>query len=224
MYNRQAEDNGGIRVREGCFISLEGTDGSGKSTQLRKIQEYFSDRDIDFFLIREPGGTSIGEKIRKIILDPANCEMDSMCEMMLYAASRAQLIREVVIPKVKEGKVVICDRFVDSSIVYQGIARGIGIDTVWEVNKHAINGCMPNLTLFFDIHPKEAGLRMKKSNRSLDRLEMEDEEFHVKVYEGYLKLANLYPERFKRIDSSKSIDETFESVKVHLDNILLKAN
>lgn len=209
-------------MKLGMFISVEGTDGSGKSTQLKKIHQYLIEKGYDVCLIREPGGTSIGEQIRNILLDSSNKNMSAICEMMLYAASRSQLINEVIKPALEKGKVIICDRFVDSSLVYQGGARNLGTKTVWEINSHAIGEFMPDITFFFDLHPDIAFERMNHSNRELDRLELENKEFHLSVYNNYLELANEYPERISRIDSNGTEDEIFANVLEVLERELNK--
>jgi dTMP kinase len=204
-------------MNKGVFITTEGTDGAGKSTQIDLIKKYFEDRDQEFEFVREPGGTQIGEKIRTIILDKENKNMSFITEMMLYAASRAQLIEEKIIPALNAGKVVICDRFVDSSFVYQGLARGLGIDEVKKVNDIATKKIVPDITFFFSLEPKISLTRIEK--KRADRLELEDISFHEKVYNGYKFLLNLYPKRMKEIDSSKSIEEVFDSVKFWLDQL-----
>ncbi|WP_416198895.1 MAG: dTMP kinase [Sporanaerobacter sp.] len=205
----------------GIFITLEGPDGSGKSTITEFIVEYLKDLNIDFIVTREPGGTSIGEDIRNIILDKKNINMSPRTEALLYAASRSQHVYEKIRPALEEGKVVLSERFVLSSLVYQGIGRGLGVLDVKAINDFAIEGVNPDLTLFFDIDPVKA-LSRKTGENSGDRLEMEGVNFHREVYNGYLKLISMYPENIKVIDASKSIEETFEEVKNELDKILKK--
>ena len=139
---------------KGKFITVEGTDGSGKSTQLKLLMDYLGTKNCDVVFTREPGGTEISEKIRDVILDINNKEMTDMTEALLYAAARAQHVQQKIIPAINEGKVVICDRFVDSSIAYQGAARGLGTDNIMQINSFALNGIMPDLTLFFDLPPE----------------------------------------------------------------------
>lgn len=205
----------------GIFITLEGPDGSGKSTITEFIVEYLKDLNIDFIVTREPGGTSIGEDIRNIILDKKNINMSPRTEALLYAASRSQHVYEKIRPALEEGKVVLSERFVLSSLVYQGIGRGLGVLDVKAINDFAIEGVNPDLTLFFDIDPVKA-LSRKTGENSGDRLEMEGVNFHREVYNGYLKLISMYPENIKVIDASKSVEETFEEVKNELDKILKK--
>lgn len=208
-------------MKKGLFISVEGGDGSGKSTQLKTIKKYMDDRGIPCVFTREPGGTAIGEKIRGIILDPENAEMCAWTEALLYAASRAQHVVQLVKPALEEGKCVVCDRFVDSSIAYQGHARGLG-NAVAEVNGHAVQGVMPDRTFFFDVDPGKAMERLS-SRKSKDRLEVEPGEFHQKVYEGYREIALRDAEngggRFVVIDASKDIAEVTDQVISSLDEL-----
>lgn len=205
----------------GIFITLEGPDGSGKSTITELIVEYLKDLNIDFIVTREPGGTSIGEDIRNIILDKKNTNMSPRTEALLYAASRSQHVYEKIRPALEEGKVVLSERFVLSSLVYQGIGRELGVSDVKAINDFGIEGVNPDLILFFDIDPVEA-LSRKTGENSGDRLEMEGINFHREVYNGYLKLISMYPENIKVIDASKSVEDTFEEVKNELDKIFKK--
>lgn len=200
----------------GKFITVEGTDGSGKSTQLEKLKIYLSSRNIKTLFLREPGGTQISEKIRDMLLDINNSKMAYETEALLYAASRAQLMKEKILPALESGIFVVCDRFVDSSYVYQGYARGLDIGMVKEINKYATFGVMPDITLFFDLSPEKA-IERKKEEKKLDRIEQEKIDFHKRVYNGYVELSKKYPERIKRIDASKDIDETFRQVKKYID-------
>jgi dTMP kinase len=208
-----------IHMNKGFFISVEGTDGSGKSTQIKLIEEFFINLKYDIVMVREPGGTTIGEKIREILLDKENSEMTEETEMYLYAASRAQLVKKVIIPSVNSGKIVICDRFVDSSLVYQGIGRGIGINSVLEVNKLAISNTMPDLTIFIEVDPTIA-LNRRSVETGFDRLEMEGVEFQNKIFNGYKELAVKFNERIKIIDGTKPVEEVFDSVKFWLEKLI----
>lgn len=203
----------------GKFITVEGTDGAGKSTQIELLVKYFKEKGFDVILTREPGGTSISEKIRDIILDTENSEMNDITEAMLYAASRAQHVNEKIIPAVKMGKVVICDRFVDSSVAYQGYARGLDMKLIEDINYYAVAGMNPDITLFFDLSP-EIGITRKKNMHSLDRIEKEKLDFHHKVYAGYKALLEKFPERIKRIDANQSIDEVHKEVINHIEKVL----
>lgn len=202
----------------GYFISIEGPDGSGKSTQIKLIKEYLIDQGYDVVETREPGGTRISEKIRDIILDTKNTEMSPVTEALLYAASRAQHVHELIKPSIEQGKIVICTRYVDSSIVYQGIGRGLGVDAVSTINNFAIQGLMPDLTLLFDVNPEKA-LKRKIIGGEADRLELEDIEFHKKVYKGYKEIAQKNS-RIKVIDASKSVNEIQEDVIKIINNFI----
>jgi dTMP kinase len=203
---------------KGKLIVIEGPDGSGKSTQIDIMRKYLEDKGFDVVETREPGGTKIGEKIRDIILDTENTEMDPVCEALLYAASRAQHVSEVIKPEIEKGKIVICTRYIYSSLVYQGIGRGLGVDMVSAINTAAIQGMMPDLTLLFDIDPV-VGIKRKISDGKADRLELEDIKFHKKVYNGYKEIASLYKD-IKVIDASRSIDEIQKSVLEIIDKTL----
>jgi len=189
---------------KGIFITIEGGDGSGKSTQIDLLMSYFNEHGYKVLLTREPGGTPISEKIRAVILDSNNMEMDNMTEVLLYAASRAQHVAEFIKPNIEEGKVVICDRFVDSSVVYQGYARGVGIDVVENINNYATQGLLPDLTILLDL-PPDLGLFRKKNQQALDRLELQSDAFHLKVNEGYRLLAKRHQKRILIVDATKSI-------------------
>lgn len=204
---------------KGIFITLEGPDGSGKSTIMKLIRDYLKDKNIDFITTREPGGTEIGEEIRKIILDEKNKNMSAETEALLYAASRGQHIHEKILPALKEGKVVLCERFVLSSLAYQGIGRNLGIDKVKMINDFAIKDVNPDLTLFFHINP-EITLGRKTKKKGGDRLEREGSKFHKEVYEGYMKLLKLYPENIEIIDATKSIKEVLNQSIYHIEKIL----
>lgn len=203
-------------MSRGLFITFEGTDGTGKSTQIEFAREYFESRGFNVLMSREPGGTSISEKLRDILLDKANGEMSPVTEMMIYAASRAQLVSEVIIPAVNDGTVVICDRFVDSSVAYQAFGRGLG-DMVADVNSYATTGLAPDITFFMDIDP-EVG-RSRIAGGELDRLEQEKSDFFRRVYDGYKSIAASDPDRVKTIDASGTIEEVRAAIEVHLDEI-----
>lgn len=203
----------------GKFITIEGTDGSGKSTQIELLMDYLRKKGADVIFTREPGGTQISEKIREIILDVDNSEMTGITEALLYAAARSQHVEEKIIPAIEAGKIIVCDRFVDSSIAYQGAARGLGAEKIMGINEAALHGIMPDMTLFFDLSP-EKGILRKKNERALDRLEKEKMDFHEKVYEGYKNLCKKYPERIKPIDADRSIDEVHSEVIEVIDGLL----
>lgn len=196
---------------KGLFITVEGPDGSGKTTQIKALEAYFKQKGYDVVITREPGGTKISEKIREIILDKENKEMDSITEALLYAASRAQHVTEVIKPAVDNGKIVICDRFMDSSIVYQGIGRKLGIRLIENMNKIAVKNYMPDITFLFKLQP-EVGIERKANQGNKDRLESENLAFHERVFEGYMMLEKLYPHRIKAIDANKSIEEIHQEM------------
>ncbi|WIV12320.1 dTMP kinase [Proteiniborus sp. MB09-C3] len=206
---------------KGLFITLEGPDGSGKSTIARFLADYIKEKGYDVITTREPGGTKISEDIRDIILDNNNTSMSYVTEALLYAASRAQHVSQKIRPAIDEGKVIICERFVLSSLVYQGIGRGLGIEKVKEINDFAIQGVEPDLILFFDIPPEIAIRRKTKKNQG-DRLEREKLDFHRKVYEGYLSLMEVYEGKIKTIDATKTKNDTFQQAKAALDNLFEK--
>lgn len=197
----------------GIFITFEGGEGSGKTTIANKVKEVLEHEGYNVTLTREPGGVEIAERIRDIIHDVKYTNMDKKTEALLYAASRRQHLIEKVLPALERGDIVICDRFVDSSMVYQGIARGIGIDEVYNMNLFATENILPKRTIFFDIQP-ELGLERVYSNseREINRLDLENIDFHRKVYNGYITICNKFPERIVRIDASKDIDNVLQQV------------
>ncbi|NLK37891.1 MAG: dTMP kinase [Epulopiscium sp.] len=205
---------------KGYFISIEGTDGSGKTTQVQKILDYFTQKGLPVVFTREPGGTPIAEKIRDILLDGSHTALCSTAEILLYAASRAQHLEEKILPAIQEGKVVLSDRFSDSMVAYQGFGRGLDISWVEEVNAMATKGKMPDVTIYLDISP-EYGIMRKKtdSEHKLDRLEQEALEFHQRVYEGYQYLWQKYPHRIHRVDATQSVEEVFVQIQKILDSL-----
>lgn len=193
------------------FITFEGPDGSGKSTIIKKVYERLVNDGFDIVLTREPGGTPIAEKIRDIILDNSNVALDARTEALLYAASRRQHLVEKIRPALKEGKIVICDRFLDSSLAYQGGGRNLGVQNVLNINLFATENTYPDLTLFFDIDP-ELGLKRvsQDKKRVADRLDNENENFHEKVYSTFKEIVKTNSQRIITIDASKSIEEVTE--------------
>lgn len=202
---------------KGIFIVLEGPDGSGKSTMAKKIGDYYRGRGREIEFTREPGGTKISEKVRKLILDKNNTEMDYRTEALLYAAARAQLVSEKIKPWLNEGKIVISERYVYSSLVYQGVGRGLGVEEVKKINDFAIAGLKPDMVLLLDVNP-EKGLKRKLNINGGDRLENEDVSFHMEVYEGYKSLMQFFPE-IKRINAERTIDEIFCDIKKIINSI-----
>lgn len=195
----------------GLFISVEGGEGAGKSTVLSQIHNKLLEKSYDVMITREPGGIEIAEKIREIILDPSHVKMDGRTEALLYAAARRQHLVEKVLPALEEGKIVLCDRFVDSSLAYQGAARGLGMEEVFKINQFAIADCMPQLTLLFQVRP-EIGLQRIHANqeREQNRLDLEHIKFHEKVYEAYQELATKFPERIKVINAERDLADVVQ--------------
>lgn len=193
------------------FITFEGGEGSGKSTAMQEIAKRFESEGQPVLLTREPGGTPIAEQIRSVILDKQNTGMDPRTEALLYAASRRQHLVKKIWPALKEGKLVFCDRFLDSSLAYQGGARGLGVDEILDINMFATEGTFPDLTLLFDLDPR-TGLERIAANeaREVNRLDLEKIEFHEKVRASFLALAKRYPERYVVIDASRPLEEVIE--------------
>ena len=199
---------------KGKFITFEGPEGSGKSTHSKLLCQFLRQKGFKVLHTREPGGTSIGEKIRHILLDNANQKMSDTCELLLYMAARAQIIQEKILPALKQGKIVICDRFLDASLAYQGYGAGLGLKLIEHLGEVTTAALKVNLTILLDIESRQG---LKRSSRG-DRLEMKAIAFHKRVRIGYLKLAGKYPRRIKLISAIKSIDETQEKIrKVVLD-------
>lgn len=201
----------------GLFITFEGPDGSGKTTQIEGLKSFILEKGYDAILTREPGGTAISEKIREVILDKNNMEMDYMTEALLYAASRAQHVAQVIKPALEAGRTVICDRFMDSSIVYQGYGRKLG-DCVRIINEYAVGGCFPDITFLLKVDPKIGKGRIKAEEQ--DRLELEKLDYHRAVFKAYEELEKQYPDRIIGIDASRSIDEIGKEIKEHINRLL----
>ena len=195
----------------GKFITFEGCDGCGKSTQLKMFNEYLTQQNIPHIFTREPGGGKISEAIREILLSGKNMEMTDECEALLYAASRVQHLSDRVEPALQEGKLVICDRYVDSSFAYQAYARGLGVDFIGKINAYALQKYLPDVTIFIDLTPEAAFLRKKGADKD-DRLELAGMAFHQKVYQGYKQLAAQEPERIVCIDGNNTPDGIFADV------------
>lgn len=203
-------------MQKGLFITFEGADGCGKTTQINLLNEYLKNKNYETYLTLEPGGCEIGKKLRQILLHHDGF-VSSNAEMLMYLADRAQHVEEVIQKNVQENKIVLCDRYTDSTIAYQGYARGGDIEKIKFLNELATNKYEPDLTFVFDV---ESEVAQKRVGETKDRLEKEGLEFHKKVRFGYLELAKKYPNRIKVIDSNKSIDEVFEQVKKIIDEIL----
>ncbi len=210
-------------MTNGLFITFEGGEGAGKTTILNQVYEELTGRGFEVIKTREPGGIRISEKIRDIIHDPLHLEMEERTEALLYAAARRQHLVEKVFPALEKEKIVLCDRFVDSSLVYQGYARGIGVDEVFAINQFVIQDCMPDITLFFDIDPKK-GLERISANaeREKNRLDLETIEFHEKVYEGYQLIKSRFPDRFQTVNADRSREAVYEDVLERIITFLNK--
>ncbi len=208
-------------MKKGLFIVFEGGEGSGKSTMIDKVYEWLRECDCDCIKTREPGGINIAEQIRAVILNKENTKMDAKTEALLYTAARRQHLVEKVIPALENGQVVLCDRFLDSSLAYQGYARGLGIEEVYEINKFAIGDCMPNLSILFDIEPEVGMERIKKnSEREVNRLDLEKLDFHNKVREGYDIIYRKNRNRMIKINANESIDTVFSKVKDIISDLI----
>ncbi|MGL4383206.1 MAG: dTMP kinase [Bacilli bacterium] len=203
------------------FITFEGPEGSGKTTIINMVAQYLKTQNKDFIATREPGGSKIAEKIRDIILDTKNAKLSANTEALLYAASRAQHFDDLIKPALLSNKIIICDRFLDSSLAYQGIARNLGLESIYDINRFAINNTLPDLTIFFDLKPEIGLQRIKENNlREVNRLDLEGLSFHQKVYDGYLKVIELQPQRFKIIDASNDIETVFKQTIEAIEELI----
>ncbi|MCM3734196.1 dTMP kinase [Fictibacillus nanhaiensis] len=207
---------------KGLFITLEGPDGSGKTTQVAKIAEYLMQNKIDFIQTREPGGTRISDKIRSLILDPEHKEMHDLTEVLLYAASRAQHVHEKIIPALEAGKVVLCDRFVDASLAYQGFGLGVGEQPVIQVNNIATSGLVPDRSYFIDVSPEVGRERMKAryGTGNLDRIEQKDLSYHERVREGFQHIFKNQEKRILRVNGEQDPKMVFGEIVKDLDKLL----
>ncbi len=205
----------------GTFITFEGPEGAGKTTIIHMVQQKLIQDGYNIVLTREPGGIRIAEQIREIILNPSNTEMDARTEALLYAAARRQHLVEKVIPELNKGNIVLCDRFIDSSLAYQGNARGIGVEDIFAINQFAIEQTMPQATLYFDIEPEVGLERINKGRKDeINRLDLESLDFHYKVRDGYLSLLSEFPERIRRIDANQSVEKVCEEAYKQIKLIL----
>jgi dTMP kinase len=205
---------------KGKFITFEGTEGSGKTSIIKEIKKHYENLGLEVMLTREPGGIKISERIRDILLNKDNLEMDARTEALLFAAARRQHLVEKILPAIESGKLVLCDRFVDSSLIYQGVARGIGIDKVYEINFFAIEDALPDLTVFIDVRP-EVGLQrvFNSPNREVNRLDLENLDFHKKIYMGYLELMEKY-DRIKSVNGEQTLESVVEDTIALIDRVL----
>lgn len=210
-------------MAKGHFITVEGIDGVGKSTQAALIEAVLDSAGYDVLRLREPGGAKISEQIRAILLDPANAEMGDVCELLLYEAARAQLVHQVIRPALAAGKTVVCDRFYDSTTAYQAFADGLDRNMVSQANELAVDGCRPDLTLVFDL-PVEDALRRRSGREAEDRLELKGLEFQERVAAGFRAVAADEPDRVKLIDAGGSIAEVFSGVAAELRSAGLSAS
>ncbi|OQX84654.1 dTMP kinase [candidate division KSB1 bacterium 4484_87] len=209
--------------KSGYLITFEGIDGCGKSVQVQRLTEKLDEKGFEYILLREPGGTLISEKIREVLLTKAEEPMTPLAEFLLFSAARAQLTNYTILPALKEGKIIILDRFFDSSTAYQGYGRGIDPDFIQRVNRMATSGTDPDLTFFLDIDLEEMKKRRKKSGKALDRMEDQALEFFNRVREGYQELARANSERFYIIDGKKSIDEISREIWQEIEQRILSA-
>jgi len=208
------------------FITLEGIEGSGKTTQIRRLAEFLEDKGVDCVTTRQPGGTQIGENIRSILLDPANSALEPLAELLLYMADRAQHINELIRPALKNGKTVVCDRYFDATLVYQGFARGLSIELIGQLHQLLFDDLKPDVTLLLDLPPQvgleRAWQQLNNGQRSGDesRFEAEAVAFHEKVRAGYLELARLEPERFRIIDAAQPQNQVFAAMRKIVSSFL----
>lgn len=208
-------------MKKGLFVVFEGGEGTGKTTAIDAIYDWIQGQGIECIKTREPGGIKIAEEIRQVILNKDNTAMDGKTEALLYAAARRQHLVEKVIPALERGAVILCDRFLDSSLAYQGHARGLGIDEVMSINKFAIDGYMPDISILFDLDPKVGLERINSNNeREVNRLDLEKLDFHERVREGYNTVYNSNKDRIIKIDAEKSKVEVQEDIKKILEPII----
>lgn len=212
----------------GLFITIEGPDGAGKSTQTELVANYLRGQGYEVILTREPGGTELAEKIRELVLTPTREEVAPMTEVLLYAASRAQHVAELIKPALAKDAIVISDRFVDSSIAYQGFGRGLGADAVWQINKWALDGLLPDLTIVLDLELTIGRQRTEKRDQKLksepDRLEQESLAFHQRVREGFLELAHKEQERIRVVSAEDGVDEVYRQILLLVKELLKDRN
>ncbi len=208
----------------GLFITLEGPEGSGKSTQLENLARHLGEMDVEYVLTREPGGTTIGEQIRQVLLDTKNCEMTPEAEVLLYSAARTQHVQQIIRPALERGAMVISDRFAESTLAYQGYGRGLDLQSLWQITEFATSGTMPDLVIYLDLDVR-VGLARKKSDEiagkdKLNRLDQETLDFHNRVRQGYLKMAHADPERWLVLDAQQSIGHTTSQIIQRIKQLL----
>lgn len=204
-----------VHPLSGRFIVFDGPDGSGKSTQVQRFVDWCTKQGLGVKEVREPGGTLIGEQVRQILLDPANKEMTLSCEMLLYMASRAQLMNQEIVPAIERGDVVVADRFVSATLVYQGIAGGLPVEWIESVAEVALGGCLPDFTIIFDVDNETASKRLSPL---LDRMEQKGDSFHSKVQNGFVSLANSSTDMYELIDARQDIDHIEAAVRAAISS------
>lgn len=213
--DKSREDIGGVEVEKiGKFITIEGPDGAGKTTQVKKLKSYLQDMKKEVLVTREPGGTPLGEKLRKVLLFSYEDGPVDEAEALIYAASRAQLVKKVILPALLQDKIVLCDRFVDSSLAYQGFARNLGMEKILDINRWFLENSWPDITFVLNIDPK-ISLSRKKGQK--DRLELENLDFHRRVQKGFLSLKERFPDRIKIIDANQKKEEIFNDILSELE-------
>jgi dTMP kinase len=214
----------------GRFITVEGVDGSGKSTQITMLKDYLQKEGYDIVVTHEPGGTEIGEQIRKIILDSAYTQMTALTEVFLYAAARAQHIEEIILPALKSGRLVLCSRFFDSTVAYQGYGGGLDLAVLADINRIVSGSLVPDLTIIFDLDPEKGLERVSmrnisadEQNENKDRMEQKQLDFHKRVRDGFLALASQNPQRIRIVDAIGNKDEVFERTRKVIDDFILRS-
>ncbi|PRX38542.1 dTMP kinase [Planifilum fimeticola] len=205
---------------DGCLITLEGPEGGGKSTQIALLRDFLERAGVPCTVVREPGGTAIGDRVREILLDPRAADMTVRTEILLYAASRAQLVEQVILPALCRGEVVLCDRFVDSSLAYQGFGAPWDREEIRLVNRVATGGLRPHRTYLLDVPVEESIRRLQSRGRGIDRIERKGKKFHERVRQGFLRLAQAEPDRFLVVDASRPADEVFHLLRRDLEKLI----
>lgn len=206
----------------GLFITFEGLDGSGKTTQIALLADYLKRKGREVITTIEPGGTALGDRIRQILLDRNNAGMSHKAETFLFEASRAELVSKVIAPALDSGKIIICDRFFDSTIAYQGIARGLGVKKVMELSLWATDGIVPDLTFLLSVDVDGGEKRLSCSSKNRDRIESEEEKFKQRIFDGYIELARKYSDRIVLIDAKQDIKTIFNLIRERVDRELDK--
>jgi len=206
---------------KGIFITFEGVDGSGKTTQIKLLNKFLKEKGFNSFITREPGGTALGDSIRKLLLNPENNGPVARAEALLFEAARAELTEKVIRPALDKGKIVICDRYFDSTLAYQGFARGLGIDSLLDLSLWATSGLVPDITFLLSLDASDSEKRLDRQSRKRDRIEHEDGDFKKKLQEGYNELAGRFKERIVLIDANKEINKIFCDIKLKMLELLI---